>query len=67
VVGVRLVERLVLEQGGRQRVELVSVLAEENGDLVMRGRHEPPYLLVDQLQGLGGDFGYPGQERPLAV
>src|SRR5207244_2020265 len=47
--------------------ELVEVLAKQREDLLARGRHEPPHLLVDQPLRLLGDAGRPGQQRSLAV
>src|SRR5919197_3053352 len=47
-VGVELVERLPLEQGLGERVELVAVLAQQRDDLRMGGLDDAPDLLVDQ-------------------
>src|SRR5204863_6684173 len=44
-----LVERLVLEQGLRQRVELRPVLAQERDDLFVRLFHDAPNFAVDEL------------------
>ena len=46
-VGVGLVERLVLEQGRDQRVEVLAVREQQVGHLVVCGLDDPPDLLVD--------------------
>ena len=51
-VGVVLIERLVLEQRLGESVELVAVLGEDAGDIVVRCGDELAPLLVDQPLGL---------------
>src|SRR5204863_3220729 len=48
-VGVGLVERLALEEGLGQRVELVAVVAQQLAHLVLLLLDDPPGLAVDQL------------------
>src|SRR6266508_3783723 len=66
-VRVVLVERLVLQQGLRERVELAAVLAQQRHDFLMRRVDDPADFLVDELLRVLRHLGRTREERPAAV
>ena len=63
-VGLVLVERLVLEQRLRQRIELRSVLAQQRDDFFVGLFHDAPDFGVDELLRVLRDLGGTGQDGP---